>query len=83
MAGHLGVEQITQQNLQIVSVDAERNLILVKGAVPGVDNAYVKVVDAEKRARPANAPYPAVKAEAPKQEAAPAAAEAAPAEAKE
>ncbi len=77
MAGHLGVEQITQQNLEIVSVDVERNLILVKGAVPGVDNAYVKVVDAQKRARPANAPYPAVKVEAPKQEAAPAAAEAA------
>ncbi len=64
MAGHLGVEQITQQNLQIVSVDVERNLILIKGAVPGVDNAYVKIVDAEKRARPANAPYPAVKVEA-------------------
>ena len=87
MAGHLGVEQITTQNLEVVAVDAERNLILVKGAVPGVDNAYVKVVDAHKRARPANAPYPAVKVEAPKQEAAPApAAEeaaAAPAEAKE
>jgi len=61
MAGHLGAEQITQQNLQIVSVDAERNLILVKGAVPGVDKAFVKVVDAEKKARPADAPYPAVK----------------------
>lgn len=87
MAGHLGAEQITQQNLEIVAIDAERNLILVKGAIPGVDNAYVKVVDAQKRARPANAPYPAVKAEAPaaKQEEAPAAVEtAAPeAEAKE
>ena len=78
MAGHLGVEQITQQNLQIVSVDVERNLILIKGAVPGVDNAYVKVVDAQKRARPANAPYPAVKVAAPKQEEAPAVADAAP-----
>lgn len=80
MAGHLGVEQITQQNLQVVAIDAERNLILVKGAVPGVDNAYVKVVDAGKRARPANAPYPAVKVEAPvaaaQQEEAPAVAEA-------
>jgi len=62
MAGHLGVEQITQQNLVVVSVDAERNLILVKGAVPGVDKAFVKVVDAEKKARPADAPYPALKA---------------------
>jgi large subunit ribosomal protein L3 len=87
MAGHLGAEQITQQNLQVVSVDVERNLILIKGAVPGFDNAYIKVVDAEKRARPANAPYPAVKVEAPaaaKQEEAPAVADAAPeAEAKE
>ena len=69
MAGHLGAEQVTTQNLEIVSVDVERNLILVKGAVPGVDNAYVKVVDAEKKARPAEAPYPVakveVKAEAP------------------
>lgn len=69
MAGHLGVEQITQQNLEIVSVDAERNLILVKGAVPGVDKAIVKVLDAQKRARPANAPYPAVKKAEAKQEA--------------
>ena len=62
MAGHLGVERITTQNLEIVQIDEARNLLLVKGAVPGVDDAYVQVRDAEKRARPANAPYPAVKA---------------------
>jgi large subunit ribosomal protein L3 len=62
MAGHLGVERITTQNLEIVEIDEARNLLLVKGAVPGVDDAYVQVRDAEKRARPANAPYPAVKA---------------------
>jgi large subunit ribosomal protein L3 len=61
MAGHLGVERVTIQNLEIVQVDAARNLVLVRGAVPGVDNAIVEVRDAEKRARPANAPYPAVK----------------------
>lgn len=61
MAGHLGVETVTTQNLQVVAVDVERNLILVKGAVPGVDKAYVKVMDAEKKARPAEAPYPAAK----------------------
>jgi large subunit ribosomal protein L3 len=61
MAGHLGVERVTIQNLEIMQVDAARNLVLVRGAVPGVDNALVEVRDAEKRARPANAPYPAVK----------------------
>src|SRR3569623_120032 len=35
MAGHLGNAQRTQQNLQVVRVDAERNLLLIKGAVPG------------------------------------------------
>ncbi len=59
MAGHLGVERITVENLEVVSIDEARNLILVKGAVPGVDNAFVQVVDAHKRARPAEAPYPA------------------------
>ena len=61
MAGHLGVERITVENLQIVQIDEARNLILVKGNVPGVDNAVVRVIDAHKRARPAEAPYPAVK----------------------
>ena len=37
MAGHLGQETVTQQNLTIVRIDAERGLILVKGAVPGHD----------------------------------------------
>jgi large subunit ribosomal protein L3 len=63
MAGHLGVERVTVQNLEVVEVDAARNLVLVKGAVPGVDNALVEIRDAEKRARPASAPYPAVKKE--------------------
>lgn len=76
MAGHLGVERITTENLEVVAIDEARNLILVKGAVPGADNALVRVIDAHKRARPANAPYPAViKAEA-KAEEAPAVAEA-------
>ncbi len=35
MAGHLGNEKVTTQNLEIIRVDAERNLLLVKGAVPG------------------------------------------------
>ncbi|CAM4200265.1 MULTISPECIES: 50S ribosomal protein L3 [Vibrio] len=35
MAGHMGAERVTTQNLEIVRVDAERNLLLIKGAVPG------------------------------------------------
>lgn len=66
MAGHLGSETVTTQNLEIIQIDEKRNLILVKGAVPGVDKSYVQVHDAQKRARPADAPYPAVKKEAPK-----------------
>jgi large subunit ribosomal protein L3 len=64
MAGHLGDERVTTQNLEVVQIDLERNLVLVKGAVPGVDNAFVEIHDAMKRARPANAPYPAVKKQA-------------------
>jgi large subunit ribosomal protein L3 len=68
---------VTIENLEIVQVDEPRNLILVKGAVPGVDNAVVRIVDAHKRARPAEAPYPAVmNVEAAAEVAAPAAAEA-------
>ena len=44
MSGHMGAERVTTQNLEIVSVDAERNLLLVKGSVPGHKNGrlYVK-----------------------------------------
>ena len=58
MAGHLGQETVTQQNLTIVRIDTERGLILVKGAVPGHDGTYVKVRDAIKKACPADAPVP-------------------------
>jgi large subunit ribosomal protein L3 len=37
MAGHMGDERVTVQNLTVVRVDAERGLLLVKGAVPGSD----------------------------------------------
>jgi large subunit ribosomal protein L3 len=58
MAGHLGVETVTTQNLTIFRIDAERGLLLVKGAVPGAEGSYVKVSDAVKRPRPADAPMP-------------------------
>ncbi|MFN3448971.1 MAG: 50S ribosomal protein L3 [Roseococcus sp.] len=59
MAGHLGVERVTTQNLEIAGHDAEKGLLLVKGAVPGAAGSYVLVRDAVKRPRPADAPFPA------------------------
>ena len=44
MAGHMGVEQVTVKNLQVVEVDAKKHLITVKGAVPGHRNGIVKVI---------------------------------------
>ena len=43
MAGHMGDERVTVKNLKLVRVDAEQNLMLVKGAVPGGKNAIVQV----------------------------------------
>jgi len=48
MAGHLGHEQVTIQNLEVVQADAERNLLLVKGAVPGPNGGVVIVRNAVK-----------------------------------
>lgn len=59
MAGHLGVERVTTQNLEVAGVDAEKGLLLIKGAVPGAKGGYVMIRDAEKRARHADAPFPA------------------------
>ena len=58
MAGHLGVETVTTQNLTVVRVDVERGLIMIKGAVPGSEGSYVKVRDAIKRPLPKDAPKP-------------------------
>jgi large subunit ribosomal protein L3 len=62
MAGHLGVERVTTQNLEVAAVDAEKGLLFVKGAVPGSVGGYVLVRDAVKRARHADAPFPTVAA---------------------
>jgi large subunit ribosomal protein L3 len=59
MAGHMGQDRVTTLNLQIAAVDAERNLVLVRGAVPGSKGTYVLVRDAIKKARPADIAYPA------------------------
>jgi large subunit ribosomal protein L3 len=59
MAGHYGVERVTTLNLEVVRTDAERGLILVRGAVPGPDNGWVEVRDAVKAQAPKDAPKPA------------------------
>ena len=59
MAGHLGQERITTLNLQVAAIDEERNLVLVRGAVPGSKGSYVTLRDAIKKTRPADAAYPA------------------------
>jgi large subunit ribosomal protein L3 len=58
MGGHLGVETVTTQNLTVFRIDAERGLIMIKGAVPGAEGSYVKVSDATKKAIPPGAPKP-------------------------
>lgn len=59
MAGHMGDERVTTLNLEIAAVDEERNLIMVRGAIPGAKNGLVLIRDAIKKARHADAPYPA------------------------
>jgi large subunit ribosomal protein L3 len=59
MAGHLGVERVTTLNLVVAAVDADKGLLMIRGAVPGSKGGYVMVRDAIKRPRPADAPYPA------------------------
>lgn len=48
MAGHMGSEQVTVQNLEVVKIDTERNLLLVKGAVPGPRKGLVTIKKAVK-----------------------------------
>lgn len=48
LPGHMGAEQVTVQNLEIVRVDAEQNLLLVKGAVPGPKKSVITVKNAVK-----------------------------------
>ncbi|MCT4559104.1 MAG: 50S ribosomal protein L3 [Pelagimonas sp.] len=71
MAGHMGAVRVTTQNLQVVKTDAERGLIMIKGAVPGAKGGWVTVKDAVKKAAPENVPTPAalVSNEAPAAEA--------------
>ncbi len=76
MAGHLGSERVTIQGLEIVRVDADRGLVLVKGAVPGSKQGWVEIRDAVKGVGVDDLPYPAKLIEAAEQAPAEAPAEA-------
>jgi len=59
MAGHMGDERVTVQNLEIVEARADEGLLLVKGGLPGAKEGYVFVSDAVKKAAPEGLPFPA------------------------
>ena len=59
MAGHMGDERVTVQNLKVVSVNADKGLIMVKGGVPGSENSWVYVTDAVKKVSSVSLPTPA------------------------
>jgi len=78
MAGHMGAEKVTTQNLEVVKTIPEEGLILIKGAVPGAKGGWVTICDAKKKPLPEGAPMPAalkgdkVEEETPAEETAPA-----------
>ncbi len=59
MAGHMGATRVTTQNVEVVSTDSDRGLILIRGAVPGTRGAWILVRDAVKATVPEAAPKPA------------------------
>ena len=59
MAGHMGAVRVTTQNLEVVKTDADRGLIMIKGAVPGSKGGWVTIKDAVKKAAPEGLPTPA------------------------
>ena len=58
MAGHLGQERVTTQNLRVVRTDVERGLIMVEGSVPGAKGGWIMIKDAVKKAAPKGAATP-------------------------
>jgi large subunit ribosomal protein L3 len=58
MAGHMGAERITTQNLVVVKTDTERGLVMVRGAVPGSKGGWVLVRDAVLKTPPKDLPRP-------------------------
>jgi len=59
MAGHMGAVRVTTQNLQVVKTDADRGLLMIKGAVPGSKGGWVTIKDAVKKSAPEGLPMPA------------------------
>ncbi len=59
MPGHMGAVRVTVQNLEVIRTDADRGLIMIKGAVPGSKGGWVTVRDAVKRRAPDGLPTPA------------------------
>jgi len=59
MAGQLGNERVTTQNLEVVAADVERGVLMLRGAVPGSTGGWVLVKDAVKRKAPDGLPFPA------------------------
>jgi large subunit ribosomal protein L3 len=59
MAGHMGTNRVTKQNLKVVSIDETNGFIMLKGAVPGADNSYLLISDAVKKGSHPQAPFPA------------------------
>jgi large subunit ribosomal protein L3 len=58
MAGHMGDVRVTTQNLKVVKTDADRGLVMVRGAVPGAKGGWVLLRDAVKSGMPEGAPTP-------------------------
>ena len=59
MAGHMGDERVTTQNLKVFGTDPALGIVMVKGNVPGHEGSYVLIKDAVKRPLPKDAPFPA------------------------
>jgi large subunit ribosomal protein L3 len=72
MAGHLGAARVTIQSLEVISADAERGVLMIKGAVPGSKGGIVLVKDAAKHSAPEGIPFPAAVRGAPETVEAPA-----------
>jgi large subunit ribosomal protein L3 len=65
MAGHLGAERVTTQSLEVIAVDDERGVLMIRGSVPGSPGGYVRIADAVKRRMPESLPFPAALRAAP------------------
>ena len=58
MAGHMGAERVTTQNVKVVKTDVERGLIMIQGSVPGAKGAWIMIKDAVKKPAPKGAAFP-------------------------